>query len=250
MGSSDKFRNAKTFSVYYGKGCPDKLAAFDIAVIEPMAQEISCVRNLQEKGVAVFAYLSVMEVRPDQKEFDLHFQDLLKIEGEFVLNHEFETYYTDLRSEEWKRHLYEKAEAYLNDYGCDGLFLDTIGNLEDPRIPTNMKYIFIEETVALLEKIKKDHPESMILQNNGLGLLLQYTKTYIDGICWENICFKRGMVGKINKVIIKRLREFQEEVQLRVLLLTEESGQHRKIAKFAGRNGFLYYDAPKDYMRL
>jgi hypothetical protein len=146
--------------------------------------------------------------------------------------------------------LYGKARAYLTEYHCDGLFLDTIGNLEDFRIPINTKYTFIETAVELLETIKIDFNHPFLIQNNGLGLLLNYTKHCIDGICWENVGFRHGVAGKFNRVIVKKLRDLQKETGMKVFLLTEESRQTRKLQRFSEQNHFLYYNAPKDYLQI
>ncbi len=248
MNAKDKFLNAKNFTVFYGKGSLKELSGYDIAIIEPMAQDISSIRQLRNSGKIVLAYLSVMEIRPEQAEFKLHKENLLKIDDEYIVNHEFKTYYADLRAKDWMRHLYRKVEIYLTEYGCDGIFLDTIGNLEDYRIPVNMKYILIEEAIGFLEKIKTHFPNSILVQNNGMGLLLNYTKTLIDGVCWENTSFKRGIIGKFNRLITRKLKRLRAEYNTSIFLLTEESSQTEKITRFANRNGFLYYNAPVDYI--
>jgi len=250
LTAKETFLNAKNFSVYYGKDSLNELLRFDIAIIEPMAQNIATIRVLQEKGVLVFAYLSVVEVHPEHAEFNLYKDSLLKVESDLVMNQEFHTYYADLRAEKWMRHLYRKADIYLTEYGCDGLFLDTIGNLEDARIPANTRYALIEAAVAFLEKIKKNFNRSLLIQNNGLGLLLHYTKDSIDGICWENPRFGHGITGRINKVVTKKLQNLQTEKNMKILLLTEESEKRAKIMRFASQNRFLYYNAPHDYIRI
>jgi hypothetical protein len=246
----ETFRNAKSFVVYYGKDCLQEMTRFNIAILEPMAQDIGAIRELQNKGTTVLAYLSVVEARPEQVGFHLHKDNLLTVKDEFLMNNDFHTYYADLRSERWMRHLYQKTEMYLTEYGCDGLFLDTIADLEDCRIPVNIKYSLIETAVAFLETTKKNFDHPLLVQNNGLGLLVQYTKDCIDGVCWENPAFRHGITGKINKVIFRRLKTMQKDISLKVFLLTEESAQSRKIGKFAERNNFLYYDAPADYIRI
>lgn len=250
MTAKEKFLSSKSFSVYYGKGCVKELAKFDIAIIEPLAQDVGTIIAMQKEGILVFAYISVMEVHPEQAEFNLHKNDLLKIEGESVQNKEFHTFYTDLRCEKWMMNLYRKVEIYLTEYGCDGLFLDTMSNLEDARIPVNTKYLLIESAVAFLEKIKKDFNQPLLIQNNGTGLLIHYTKGSIDGVCWENPSIRLGITGRVNKVITKKLNDLRTEINMKIFILTEESGQKSKIIRYAKRNNYLYYDAPKNYLQI
>ena len=250
MTIKETFHNAKTYSVYYGKDCLEELQRYDIVIIEPMAHKIPAIADLRKRGIVVFAYLSVVEAHPEQIGSHLRKENLLTVQGEPLTNDEYQTYYADIRSEEWLKHLYKKAETYLKEYQCDGLFLDTIGNLEDPRIPVNIKYDLIETAVTFLENIKKRFNQSLLIQNNGLGLLLQYTKDYVDGVCWENMSFRHGLTGRFNKVIWKKLKAYQTETGLKVFLLTEDSEHPGKAMKFARKNDFLYYNASKDYIKF
>ena len=131
MTNRERFDNAGSFTVYYGRNHPEELKRFDIAVIEPMAWNRASILELKQNGVLVIAYISILEAHPEQLGLALPKEDILQVDGEFIRNEEFNTYYADLQSEKWRSHLYGKARMYLTEYGCDGLFLDTIGNLED-----------------------------------------------------------------------------------------------------------------------
>ncbi|MHB1485146.1 MAG: endo alpha-1,4 polygalactosaminidase [Saccharofermentanales bacterium] len=250
MTKSEAFFTAENYSVYYGTECLKDLIQFDIAIIDFSDSYVETVRALQAKGVLVFAYLSVIEMHPERDGFHLHESQLLKVDGELFQNHEYHTYLADIRNPEWAAFIYGRAQTYLTEYGCDGLFLDTVGDLEDNRIPVNIKYDLIAATVALLEKIKENLNQPLLIQNNGLGLLLNYTKNCVDGICWENPGIGHRITGKFNKVIMKKLKDIQTGNGMKIFLLTEESKYKNRIKKFAKKNDYLYYDAPKDYTRI
>ncbi len=250
MTARDDFHKADSFAVYYGKGCIEKMKAYDIAVVEPEAQDFMSIVELKKSGTVVLAYISVVEATQQQADSILTREDLLCSGSETLMNAEFHTYYADLRRERWLKHLTQKAEMCLAEYGCDGLFLDTIGDLEDYRIPVNTRYELIGQAVEWIGAVRRDLNNPILVQNNGLGLLLHYTKEYIDGVCWENTGIRKGAAGKFDRVVLKKLRAAREENGVKILLLTEESKKSDKIRKLAVRNHFLYYDAPGDYIRM
>lgn len=251
MKACERFSRAENFMVYYGeKNLPEELSRFDISIVEPSAYGIDDIAKLRNGENVVLGYIGIMEIRPEQEEFDTFENCLLKIDDNYMVNERFGTYFVDLRCNEWIGHLRKKIGCLLEEYKFDGLFLDTIGNAEDPLIPVNTRYELFERTTGFLTGIKNDFPNCVLVQNNGLESLINYTRDKIDGVCWENIEFKRGIVNKWNKAVAERLSRFKSESDLKVMLLTEESKQEKKIRKFASRRGFLYYNAPRDYINF
>ena len=238
------------FVVYYGMGNTDVLTSFDLAVVEPKGHKLEDIFKLKESGTFVIAYISIVEIHPNDFDYKLFEEHLLVINGKTVTNPAFGTVYTDLTYNGRLDYLYQKAKEYLTEGIYDGLFLDTVGDLENPKIPVNCMYKQIIGLTEFMKRIKDEFPDTFIIQNNGLEKLLTYTKEYINGICWENPDFENNKVKSFNKIIINKLNNLKNQFGLQIFLLTEECRTEKKVKKIADKNGFTYYNAPKDYIEI
>ena len=161
----------------------------------------------------------------------------------------------DPRSEHWARVVLEMAERRLLAKGCDGIFLDTIANVEDPTLPKAMVAQLVPAAAFLIRRIRERFPHALLVQNSGINLLHRFTAPYLDGICWENFPLKWPEdYWSLNK--LNELERLSRKIGLRVLLLARmedpipsatllESLKGLQIR--ASQHGLLFYAAPKDY---
>src|SRR5690606_35512053 len=103
-------------------------------------QSRESVDALHEAGALVLAYLSTTEV-PDYDPYKplLRDADFLTVNGARLQNPAYQTSVADLRSRIWINLLLHRTGVYLRQNGYDGLFLDTIGNVEWPVLPAGVR---------------------------------------------------------------------------------------------------------------
>jgi len=248
-----KLNAARNFAVFYGSGNAERLARFDLAVVEPLGQQANNVRELQCNGALVLAYISILEAGPHMAAYGkLQTSDFLHVRGRMVMNEAFGTRIVDIRSPRWRSLLMEQAGRLLEDEGYDGLFLDTIGDAEDPRFPESVQDMMIEECESLLQEIKRRYPDRLLVQNNGLERLCERTSPLIDGICWENPPFDKPESDEWAAGVTERLRRLERDAGIRVLLLLERPEslgpkRLRKARELVKSDRFLLYQADRHY---
>ncbi|MBW9234388.1 hypothetical protein JQK62_19395, partial [Leptospira santarosai] len=101
-------------------------------------------------------------------------------------NEAFGTFVVNLQSKKWINHLLGKVHHLLSELKADGLFLDTIGDIEWPSIPQSIKQNQLDAVINFLHVLKLLYADHLFIQNNGLESIYLETAPYIDGICWEN----------------------------------------------------------------
>lgn len=242
---------ARHFAVYYGLKQAEMLSEFDVVIVEPLGMRDEDLATLRKQNTLVIAYLSVMEVHPDHPAFKrLQHSDFLIVNQTVMKNETWGTWLVDPRSPRWHNILQEQAEELLEQRGFDGLFLDTIGDVEHPDIPELLRISLLHELVTFVQELKERYTERILIQNNGLGRLLQSTAPFIDAVCWENPVFADKHIVEWTKRLTEKLAAAQKKCGIRVLLLLEESADihYRKAQKIAGCYGFLLYRAPNHYV--
>lgn len=252
MNRLERLRSAKNFSVYYGYGQEEKLAAFDVAVIEPGGHHAEDIAILQARGTLCIAYISVIEIRPDDSRIRyLAEEDFLHKDGNRIVNELYGNYLADIRSKRWQNMLMHECSRLIEGLGYDGIFLDTIGNVEHPEIIARFGNALISEFALFLSRLKSVYPEHIVIQNNAVERLVCYTSGIIDGICWENppIGIRRSKLWM--EEIISRLNIIKDTDHLKVMVDLESDNRDdiRKL-KYFEQLGYLTYMSPPDYLSL
>lgn len=259
MNRKENFLNAKNFAVYYGMDI-DGLFGFDIVIVEPSALKPEAVRQLQNSGTIVLAYLSVIEVMPCMQEFRfLKEEDFIRIGGEPLQNKLYNTYLANLNSKRWKQTLYHLAGRYIQLYGYDGLFLDTIGDIELQVLPDNQSQSLLIAAIDFIHGLRSRFHDVLIVQNNGLNQLCTFTAGLVDGICWENPQLHDKESTQWTAGIIKRLQVLKRDKNIQVFLLSENHTGRGYFAdskmplddsvySLAMRHNFLFYQASYRYV--
>lgn len=254
-GRKLSFAEARNFVVYYGHGQAEVLSKYDIAVVEPAGQTEQSLKVMQDAGTLVFAYVSITEVPEyDQLKALLREVDYLKLNGKIVANEEYHTMVADLRSSNWIGLLLHRIGGHLRNSNYDGIFMDTISNVEWPILPAGVR---AEQQVAALELVKrlrKLHPNHLIIQNNGLEVLCLETAPYIDGICWENPDFVRPETYSWHETVRIRLKKLVSATGIRIMFLQEkgtmtEPGLESTLY-WAKREQYLHYVSANHYLEV
>ncbi len=236
-----------SFAVYYGFGREDEIASFDLAVIEASGHENAALERLKRSGTRLLAYLSFIEVAPESSACSrLSENDFLKHSGRPVMNRAYNNLLADLGSEKWQSILMERiTDLYLNR-GFDGIFIDTLADIEYFNLPATRKNALVNSAVAFLRRLRGYFPELILVQNNGTEFLYHYTAGLLDGICVEN-------PPAFDAAESEKLRYLKDKYNLTILMLTDgayDPLSGRKVRAAAELNGFLYYHAKNGYMDL
>lgn len=255
MGLRIKFRDFQKYAVYYGNGNLARLSRYDVVVVEPGQQSSEDVQFLRSHGTLVLAYVSVMEIHSHHPLMKAVVDaDFLRSENpphEFIVQETYQTRLLNLTSAHWRGILIRHIGRLLTQEGYDGIFLDTIGDVEDSTIPRS--YEQLEYAVQIVAQIRQWFPDSILVQNNGLEALCMRTAEFLDGIVWENPPIALPDSRHWVKAIAERLERLRDTFNLRILVLFEGSGQDTRSNWIVGRNfaaeyNFTSYFSPQHYL--
>jgi hypothetical protein len=250
----DRLLLAKNYALYYGYGKGKELSLFDIAIVDPKGLTIQELGRLKLSNTLIITYLSLLEVHPTEPIFqELSSEDFLLIDGKPLKNDAFGTYLVNLQSKKWINYLLKKINYHFNVLESDGLFIDTIGDLELNLIPFPLKEQQLNAALNFLSVVRLVYPHHLLIQNNGLEFVSSKTVSLIDGIFWENPPFTLPESQEWVEVIIRQLSMYKDQHNLKIFLLLEETIekerksylQARKIAK---KHDFLLYYASENYV--
>lgn len=246
--------NTKNFALYYGVGKTRELSNFDIAIVESKGQSLTNIEAMKKEDTLVFVYQSILEVHPSEPVFEkLSKADFLLDDGQPIRNENFGTYLVSLKSKTWISYLLEEIKHKLERLEADGIFMDTIGSIEMQSIPPKLRESERHSITNFLHVLRLLYPYALFIQNSGVEQVCTFTKPYIDGICWENPPFSLKESEEWCEVILKRLKGYQDNYDIRVFFLYDAKEALTKesypIAKtIAQRNHFLLYEASNNYV--
>lgn len=252
----DRLLLAKDFGLFYGHGKVKELSRFDVAIIDPKGLSAQDIIFLKNQDTLVIAYLSIMEVHPSEAIFSqLKDDDFLKIHHQRVINKPFGTYLVNLNSKTWMSYLLEEMEQRMIGHEVDGIFLDTVGDLDMMSIPPALREQQLNALTNLLYIYRLKYPHHLLIQNNGLETVCHHTISYIDGILWENPPLALQESQAWVKRMLDQFDALQKDNAIQVFLLFEETLVQNKdvmpmVKKLAKDKGYLYYKAPEKYLDI
>ena len=246
-----RFQDFHNFALYYGYGETDKLAGYDVAIVEPAAQTTRDVKAMRQKGTLVLGYVSVMEASPSTPAWTLlQEEDFLTRLGERIVQAEYGTTLVDLRSRRWQGALFHRIGQLLLQAGYDGIFLDTIGDVERADIPLQSSQV--QAATELVFQLRETFQEHIFVQNNGLEVLCRETAPYLDGILWENPPVGLPASEAWLERIVQQLQDLRERYGVRMLALFEQDEKDRLgwavRRRFADRHRFAAHFGPRHYV--
>ncbi len=233
--------------VYYGKNDAVKINGCDIVIVEPLALKQEDIRMLKDQNSYVFGYLSMMEA--DLSSGGTDFLDnggYLRNSSGIIVNEKYNTVLADLQSQTWQQKLMVQVKE-LHEKGFDGLFLDTLGDILYFDIEPRQKNRLILSAVDVLSGMKENHPDLLLIQNNAIEIS-NYTLDCIDALCWEYPALKCGQTAW-TRSIFKYLNMIRKNKKIPVIVLCDNM-KSRAVKRKCKRYGFIFYNAPKDYLSL
>lgn len=243
----------RSYVVYYGRGPLAGIESYDVAVLEPQGWSTPQLRALQEKSVTCLAYLSVLEV-PDWRvsRAGLTDRDFLRVDGQHWIKEPFGNRLAQPDAKHWRDFLNREVDT-LYRAGWDGLFLDTLGDVEDPVLLDKAPGL-VAQTADLVRFLSFAFPDRPIIVNNGLWRLVPLIADYISGVCWEGDLTPELLKEPWAQAMIDFLGRHAQERGWVNVMLTRIDGTSvsatKALVRFmeeADRYGFLSYAAPGNY---
>lgn len=245
-----RHRRPRSYCVYYGRGPLAGLEAFELAILEPAGWTGAELRALAQRGGTRVAYLSALEVTEETYGLaHLTRADILLREGRPWFKREWGTWVADPRSDRWRHYVVTRAAA-LVAAGWHGVFLDTIGDVEDDAMREHAAWL-LPAAAELVLAVRRAVGGAVLIQNHGLLLLLPFVAAQLDAICWESpplsgvgrdgwadLAFQRVMTAAL-----------QHDLLVLLLGLAPEHAPApvQALAALAAECGALAYTAPDDY---
>lgn len=252
MDRRKQFQEAKNFVIYYGHGMDEKLSKYDVAIIESRGHSTEGLKVIKASKCLAIGYISVVEINPSDNRFKyLKEEDFVKCDGKVEINSIYSNYLVDIRSKRWQDILMHECGRLIEGLGYDGIFFDTIGNVENPNIVKEYGNTLINETVLFLERVRERYPQHILIQNNAIEKLIYYSAGIIDGICWENPPMTQKNSRLWMDEIMFRLNKVVESDKLKVLVVLESENpdDNRKLQVFSDL-GYLTYITTQNYLNL
>ncbi|WP_422067247.1 putative glycoside hydrolase [Sporolactobacillus shoreae] len=186
----------KSVKVYYGEATPSAISAlskYGAVIIEPYAFSKAQVDTLKAHGTKVYGYLSVMELE-DQNKGLVNDSDYFYYHGKKYRIPQWKTYIMDLSKPHYQDILMNKVNSQIAAKDMDGVFLDTVGDIDDyfykdPAVQNQFRQAY----KTLLGKIKSSYPGLSLIQNWGFDTVKSTSAPYINGVMWED--FDKSVVS-------------------------------------------------------
>lgn len=194
-----KLADVKDFKYYLDKGndaIGGDMKKLDLVIVEPIEMQQKYIDNAQKNGTLVYGYINAMEA--DQWNTSLYRQlkedDFYRNkQGEKMYFSEWDSYLMDMTSSHYQDILLAEIEKQIVQKGLDGVFLDTVGNINS-YLPEDEQKWQNEAMLSFIQQIKQRHPDLSVAQNWGFQTLMDYTAPYVDFIMWEDFSYHE--VGK------------------------------------------------------
>lgn len=245
---------ARSFAIYYGYGPVAGLEHFDLAVLEPKGWRQADLLRLKQSHVRVLAYVSGLEAESSvAHEAGLTLKDFISLARSPWRKEPYHNLVVNPESVRWRRHLERTVTHWLKE-GYDGIFLDTLGDVEDPAVSSEGAWL-IPATADLVAAFRTWIGDRWLVMNNGVGLLAPLVHPHLDGIAWELAAEELSLKSPWAQMVLDVLgTAATQSGVIRLMITTITPGPRhdetlRQFQDLVRRLGFLGYAAPDDYAR-
>ncbi|MGE7091487.1 endo alpha-1,4 polygalactosaminidase [Lysinibacillus sp. NPDC048646] len=233
----EKLAAVEDYKYYLDKGnktIGKEMQKMDLVIVEPIEMQQPYIEAAQEHGTLIFGYINAMEADTwnetlynQLQEIDFYTDEY----GEKMYFAEWDSYLMDMTSSHYQNLLLEEIQKQIVDKGLDGVFLDTVGNI-DSFLPPKEQVQQNEAMLTFIKKIKQQFNGLSIAQNWGFQTLADYTAPYIDFVMWENFSYK--VVGEDDWSLekMKQLIQLREKFGTQVMTIGfNDETQSRALAE-------------------
>jgi endo-alpha-1,4-polygalactosaminidase (GH114 family) len=212
--------DVSSYTIYYGAQTAwaiKKLSQYEIVIIEPRNWSQSQLAQLKQSGVKVLGYLSVLEQNQASTLLGQAVDsDYLLINGQRDARYDGESWSMNINSEHYRQLLFADYEQQIVGKGLDGVFLDTMGDVDDGIWSDAVSNSELDGAVKFVADLRSKYPILSIMQNWGLQALKDRTTPYIDGIMWEDFTPKTVLKNAWSLTRMQELDKLHQESGLSV----------------------------------
>ena len=191
----------ESWCLYYGgpvSNLVERLAGYDLAVLDPAALGDAAkpaIDDLHRRGRRVLGYFSAVEVAPWHGHRG-RVPDAWLIRGADGAPWLpwagsgvgwSENRAASLAEPGWRALLADLVEREVLGAGCDGVFLDTLEDLDRDELPEAERARQREGLALLLDDLRRRRPDAPVFANRTLGATLDAVAAHgAAGVCWED----------------------------------------------------------------
>ncbi len=192
-------RAVKSWCLYYGAATADtveRLGGYGLVVIDANAlgpKSRETISALKARGCLVAGYLSMIEVAKWHRYRD-------RIPREWYILADGKPWNpwggkdvgwdanlaASLAEPGWREMLVELVRSEVLDFGCDGVFMDTVEDLDFASLPADERPKQLEGFRQLLAALDERYPDAFFIANRSLQGSLPVAAEHIDALCWES----------------------------------------------------------------
>ncbi len=260
LPARQRVREAQSFYCYYGSGRVAELSHYDLVILHTPQMASEDVKRLRELGVVTVGYITVGEDDPREARkgdgtgpggyASWYFDD--DNDGQPDRNPIWHSYYTNANDPKWRADRVAEARRLVEEYGFDGIFLDTLDTATArPHTKPGM--------IRLVQELREALPDAPIILNQGFSMLPELAPL-ADGLMLESFTAtydfdSRSYMLNYPQSIDWHLKRVQSEIlpviekhPLKVLVLDyapeNEVERIQEAANRAATFGFLFAAAP------
>ncbi len=260
----DRLAGVRSYALYYGgidDAALDALATYDLVVVHPglfrMGAEKGLAR-LHAKGCRILGYLSCFEVADWA-----HYKGRVPEEWNVRVNGETWRPWGGNRAASlavpgFRDLLVELVRDDILAKGFDGVFMDTLADLDNPALPEAQRTAELAGLGTFLSALRAAAPGAILVANWTLQKTLPAVAPHVDAVCWENFAYgpltdpssKAWMEG-----IRKRLADEADRHPFRVIALwncdvppPNWEAQKAAVRDIADTWGYLFYPCTGNYL--
>ena len=242
-----KLADVKDYTYYLDKGndaIGKSMTKLDLVIVEPLEMQQKYIVNAQKSGTLVYGYINVMEadkwntaLYQQLKEEDFYRDK----QGERMYFAKWDSFLMDLTSTHYQDILLAEIEQQIVQKGLDGVFLDTVGNINS-YLPEDEQKWQNEAMLSFIQQIKKRHPNISVAQNWGFQTLADYTAPYIDFIMREDFSYPVVGKDKWSLDMMQQLVHIRNKFGTQVMAIGfEEESKSRALAE---KHHFKFFYSP------
>ncbi|WP_179124006.1 endo alpha-1,4 polygalactosaminidase [Marinococcus halophilus] len=246
--SMGEIKNYKIFYDSPNKTILKKMKNYDVVIIEPVYYTRQQVKYIQRAGTRVYGYINAMEA--DRWNESLYVQldekDFFRRHGTLVYYKQWDSYLMDMNASHYREVLLNEVTKQIHAKGCDGVFLDTVGNIDDEH--ENHPKTLREQRVAIaafMRGIKEKHSQLAVIQNWGFDTLSTTTYPFVAGIMWEGFDYSAVAGDEWAQQKIAKLKKLRKKYKIEVL--TVSGREEKESRKYAESHGFCHFHSTHGY---
>lgn len=244
----EKLAAVQNYKYYLDAGdetIAERMKELDLIIVEPIVMQPEYIRAAQESGTVVYGYINALEADKWNEDLYRRFeeQDFYKdVHGNRMYFRKWDSYLMNITSPHYQEILLEEIEKRVVDNGLDGVFLDTVGNIES-YLSVDERPAYNEAMKTFIIEIRKRFDGISVAQNWGFDTLLGHTAPYVDFIMWED--FSYPVVGEDEWALerMERLKEVRDAYGTQVM--TVGFSNDAQSAALAAKHGFKYFFNPE-----